>query len=379
MQVYLVESTIGVFAIDESGKIVADALFGKDKTQIVSKMQRLRRGVALDELSKVLQELKKRYDSVVVGDEDLRRAVASVWRGDCSVDPSSEVIKDFRKQLPLVAVRLKVEKSEKDYESFVRDITVELAKAAVGVAATKRDMHAIQAIRGIDDLDKTLNLFATRIREWYGLHFPELDKMIDKHEAYVRIVAEVGPRSGLTEQALTQLGVPQGLTRSIASAAASSMGGDILEEDLQWLRKFCEYWLDCYQLREKAERYAEAVMGAVAPNVSSLVGPLLGARLLSYAGGLENLAKLPASTIQVLGAEKALFRSFKTGARPPKHGIIFQHQSIHLSPRSQRGKISRALSGKLAIAARLDQYGGRFMGDDLRLSFEKRVKSIGKK
>ncbi len=379
MSVYLVESVIGIFAIDKNGRIVADALFGKDKAQVVNKMQKLRRGVPLDELSKILQEVKKKHDSVVVDDENFKRSVVTAWRGECTVDPQSEVITEFRKQLPSVAVRLKVEKSEREYESFVRDITVETAKAAVGVAATKRDMHVIQAIRGIDDLDKMLNLFATRIREWYGLHFPELDKTIDKHEAYVRIVAKLGPRSNVTELALTELGIPQREARSIASAAASSMGGEILEEDLEWLRGFCQYWLDCYRLREKAEKYAETVMATVAPNVNSLAGPLLGARLLSIAGSLENLAKMPASTIQVLGAEKALFRSFKSGSRPPKHGIIFQHQSIHQSPRSQRGKISRALSGKLAIAARLDQYGGEFMGENLRIKFEERVRAIAKK
>jgi len=113
--------------------------------------------------------------------------------------------------------------------------------------------------------------------------------------------------------------------------------------------------------------------------MSSLVGPMLSARLISIAGGLENLAKMPASTVQVLGAEKALFRSLKTGARPPKHGVIFQYGAIHQSPRWQRGKIARALSGKLSIAARLDYFGGEFKGEVLRGQLEKKIKEISEK
>ena len=120
----------------------------------------------------------------------------------------------------------------------------------------------------------------------------------------------------------------------------------------------------------------DSVMEEVAPNTRAIGGSLLGARLLALAGGLLNLAKLPASTIQVLGAEKALFRSLKTKARPPKHGIIFQHPLIHDAKRWQRGKIARALAGKLAIAARVDAFNGEYMGDRLKADLEKRIDEI---
>lgn len=379
MKVYLVESFIGIFVLDERGKIVSDKLFEKNPVEAVQKLRDLKEGKTSQELSTVLRGLKKKYNSITVDQEYLKTPVLAVWRGECLVEPSSEVIQEFRKTLPAVAVKLKVMNTEREYEDFVRKVTIEMARTAVGIAATKRDMHAIQAVRAIDDLDKMQNLFATRIREWYGLHYPELDRLVDKHETYVRIVARLGSRANLTEQNMLGMGVSEGQARSVSSAARSSMGGEISEDDLRWLREFCQYWLECSALREKAEHYLEELMVKVAPNVNSLAGPLLGARLLSIAGSLETLAKMPASTIQVLGAEKALFRSMRSGARPPKHGIIFQHLSIHQAPRSQRGKIARALSGKLAIAARLDQYGGEFMGDDLRSAFEERVRAISKK
>jgi nucleolar protein 56 len=124
------------------------------------------------------------------------------------------------------------------------------------------------------------------------------------------------------------------------------------------------------------ENYVDSVMDEVAPNTKTIAGSLLGARLIAIAGGLINLAKLPASTIQVLGAEKALFRSLKTKARPPKHGIIFQHPLIHDAQRWQRGKIARALAGKLSIAARVDAFNGKYAGDELKADLEKRILEI---
>jgi nucleolar protein 56 len=154
------------------------------------------------------------------------------------------------------------------------------------------------------------------------------------------------------------------------------MGAEIEDSDLEILRSFCRLMGDLYKFRENSETYVEEVMKQVAPNMTTIVGAALSARLISIAGSLENLAKMPASTLQVLGAEKALFRSLKTGARPPKHGVIFQHTAIHQSPRWQRGKIARALSGKLSIAARIDSFGGEFIGEKLRDDVTKKVDEI---
>jgi nucleolar protein 56 len=134
--------------------------------------------------------------------------------------------------------------------------------------------------------------------------------------------------------------------------------------------------LELYAVRQSLEKHVEIIMDEVAPNTKAIAGSLLGARLIAIAGGLLNLAKLPASTMQVLGAEKALFRSLKTKARPPKHGIIFQHPLIHDAKRWQRGKIARALAGKLSIAARVDAFNGNYAGDEIKADLEKRVEEI---
>jgi nucleolar protein 56 len=240
----------------------------------------------------------------------------------------------------------------------------------------KRDLTIAQAIQTLDDLDKTVNLFMSRVREWYGIHFPELDRLIDKHETYTRLVLNLGFRSGFTLEGLEKEGLPKSKAEQIAKTAETSMGAEIAEQDLKQIQALCKNIMNMYDLRQSLETYIENAMEEVAPNIKALTGPLLGARLIALAGSLTNLAKMPASTLQVLGAEKALFRSLKTGTKPPKHGIIFQHSLLHEAKRWHRGKIARAIAGKLAIAARTDAFGGRFIGEELKADLEKRVNEI---
>lgn len=322
---------------------------------------------------------KDRFKTLVIENEGLARKIEEGGALKVAVERGSKVVQKFRTKLPSIAVDLHIFETEEDFNNFAREVTVQLAKVAVSVAVGRRDLYAVQTVRAIDDLDKMLNLFAGRIREWYGLHFPELDRLLEKHETYVRLVTDLGKRENFTKSQLVKEGIPQDRAAAIEEAAKRSMGADIADEDIEWLKSFCKDWLELLKFRGKAEGYIEKVMNQVAANMTSMVGPILSARLISIAGGLENLAKMPASTVQVLGAEKALFRSLKTGARPPKHGVIFQHGAIHQSPRWQRGKIARALSGKLAIAARLDYFGGEFKGDALRQQVEKKVKEISEK
>jgi nucleolar protein 56 len=253
---------------------------------------------------------------------------------------------------------------------------MEIAKIRVKRAIEKRDLVIAQAIQTLDDLDKTINLFMSRVREWFGIHFPELDRLLEKHETYARLVVNLGFRENFTAEKLEKEGLPKLKAEQIANAAQSSMGADLAEVDLTQIQVLSRSVLNLYELRQRLEDYIDSAMEEVAPNIKALTGALLGARLIALAGGLTNLAKMPASTLQVLGAEKALFRSLKTGTKPPKHGIIFQHAFLHEAKKWQRGKIARALAGKLAIAARTDAFGGRYIGEELRADLEKRVEEI---
>jgi nucleolar protein 56 len=233
-----------------------------------------------------------------------------------------------------------------------------------------------QTIQTIDELDKTLNLMMGRIREWYGLHFPELDRILEKHETYARLVNELGLKENFTDENLEKEGLPKAKAQHIAEAAKASMGADFTEGDINQLQSLSRNVLGLFEARKKLESHLDVIMDEVAPNTRNMVGSLLGARLIAITGGLNNLAKMPASTVQVLGAEKALFRALKTGARPPKHGLIFQHTLIHDASPWQRGKIARALAGKLAIAARTDAFSGKYAGYMLQASLDRRIKEI---
>jgi nucleolar protein 56 len=256
---------------------------------------------------------------------------------------------------------------------------MELAKLRVKGASEKRDLIIAQAIQTLDDLDRTVNLFMGRLREWYGVHFPELDRLIEKHESYTRLVMNLGYREEFTLEALEKEGIPKERAEVTAKAASASMGADLAEQDLAEIQVLSRDVLNMYELRKDMENYVDKTMEEVAPNTRTIAGALLGARLIAIAGSLQNLAMRPASTIQVLGAEKALFRSLKTGARPPKHGLIFQHALLHDAKRWQRGKIARVIAGKLAIAARIDAFGGKYVGDVLKAAVDKRIEEIREK
>jgi len=380
MKSYVVDSPLGIFALSKTGKVVEKVVFGSDPIKAAEKLNKLQSGEIIEEFSNLLKTLKKMdYDTFVFENESIARAVRDKTGFEVEVERPSKTVEKFRPRLSTQAVELKIFRNKEEFSKFIRDVTVQLTRMAITVAVAKRDLYAIQAVRAIDDLDKTLNLFVGRIREWYSLHLPELDRLIDKHETYCRLIADLGNRRNFTKESLEKEGLPKDKIGAVAEAASRSKGAEISDEDMEWIRSFSRDVLELFKFREKAEEYVDSVMKQVAPNMSAILGSVLAARLISIAGGLENLAKMPASTLQVLGAEKALFRALKTGARPPKHGIIFQYAAIHQAPRWQRGKVARALSGKLAIAARLDAFGGEFIGDNLRKGLEKKFEEIKEK
>ncbi|MEM4430607.1 MAG: C/D box methylation guide ribonucleoprotein complex aNOP56 subunit, partial [Thermofilaceae archaeon] len=290
------------------------------------------------------------------------------------VEPNNAVTRRFRERLTEYLTEFRLDKAT--YSELVYKVSIALTRRKVKKAAEKRDLFIAQAISALDDINKTLNLFASRVREWYGLHFPELDELLEEHEDYVKLVSRIGSRERMRYEDLVKLGFKQDVAKKVIDSARASMGADLTDFDLNAIRLLSDVTLELFEIRRKLEKYIDEAMMEVAPNIRGLVGSLLGARLIALAGGLQKLATLPASTIQVLGAEKALFRALRTGGKPPKHGVIFQYPSIHRSPKWQRGKIARALAAKLAIAARIDAFTGEYKADELRDQLEKRIQEI---
>lgn len=261
---------------------------------------------------------------------------------------------------------------------IIRRHSIAAAEEAIREASSRPDLHLVQAIQALDETDKYLNVVATRASEWYGLHFPELMQMMQDNVALCRMISEIGGRGAFTVGALAGRGLTDKKVEAILDAASRSKGGEISETDMRRARALASLAVQLGGEREKLNAYVEGTMMRISPNVSNVAGPTIGARLMAKAGGLDRLAVLPASTIQVLGAEKALFRALRTGARPPKHGILFQHQEVHMAPKWQRGKIARTLANKIAIAARVDYYRGS-EDASLKAGLDRRIQRIKEK
>jgi len=287
--------------------------------------------------------------------------------------PSAEKL---RRNLEMMVVEAGYAENYDEVRRLMHEVSLLLAKRRVTSTIGEKDLLVIQAVSALDEVDKIFNNLSSRVREWYGLHFPELDRLIEKNETYLKLVAGLGARDNFTAERIESEDVPLYEVEKVAEAAKSSMGIGISEADLSEIRALSKKALSLYDSRRGIKRYIEEMMDEIAPNIKALVGSTLGARLIAATGGLRNLAKKPSSTIQILGAEKALFRSIRTKAKPPKHGMIFQHPEVHGSPRRKRGKVARLLAGKLAIAARLDAYSGKNIGDELRADFNRRIERI---
>jgi nucleolar protein 56 len=228
--------------------------------------------------------------------------------------------------------------------------------------ARGRDLAAVQAVRAYEETLESGNRLEERLRESYGLHFPELARLVPT-ERYARLVMEGKPRDAL----LADLGMSPGETA----------GGPIDPDDEAAVRRLAALVVAVADEQARQARAVEAATRAAAPNLATLLGPMIAARLLESAGSLAKLSRMPASTVQLLGAEKALFRHLREGSRPPKHGVLFLHASIHGSPAWARGKLARSLAAKAAIAARADAFGrSKEVGNQLRNDFERRREAV---
>ncbi len=239
-----------------------------------------------------------------------------------------------------------------------------------------RDVYIAQAINSIDDVNAILNLIYARLSEWHGIHFPELKDLVRDNTQYIRLISKTNGamRADFDERYLSHLSEKR--QKTILEAAEKSLGASISQFDIVPISQLATFGVEILKIKDGLESYIEESMKEVAPNLQYLVGSLLGARLISLAGSLENLAKSSSGTIQVLGAEKALFRHLRSGEDPPKHGVIFQSSYIHSAKKHQRGKIARTLAGKLSIAARVDFFSGEFIAPILLQELENRVEEI---
>ncbi|KAM0852150.1 hypothetical protein ACQ4PT_051953 [Festuca glaucescens] len=253
------------------------------------------------------------------------------------------------------------------------------SRAKVKFNVNRVDNMVIQAIFLLDTLDKDVNSFSMRVREWYGWHFPELVKIVNDNYLYAKLAKFVTNKSDLSEKdipALADLIGDEDKAKEIVEAAKASMGQDLSPVDLINVQQFAQRVMNLSEYRKNLYEYLVTKMNDIAPNLTSLIGEMVGARLISHAGSLSNLSKCPASTLQILGAEKALFRALKTRGNTPKYGLIFHSSFIGRASTKNKGRMARYLANKCSIASRIDCYSdvsSSIFGEKLREQVEERL------
>jgi len=257
----------------------------------------------------------------------------------------------------------------------LRKKLIKSAKEKVQQKFETKDVHIIKAVNLLEDVDSVSNLLTEQLIEWYSFHFPELMKYT-KDTEYLQLVHAIGQREKFTAGNVKKIVLEPKAVEKIVTSAKNSMGSTTNQEDMKQIQSIA---LNCYSLQQERERltkYLETQMTREMPNFTELAGAVIGAKLLAKAGGKKKLAFLPSSTIQVIGAEKALFLHFKKGTKSPKYGYLFQHPLIKSALQSNKGRLARSLAAKLSIAARKDYFGNTSNADNLKKQIEERAKEL---
>ncbi len=345
MAVYISACPIGIFAIDENKKIIASRIFKPNAEEIAKKLRDFEMGNS-DEVKEIVKDLRNRgMEQVVTSQPNL------------AADFLQANMRELAKTNNFV-------KTDLEFNRILGEIGAAQAKLSIS-KSEKKDRLIVQTISALNDMDKILNTMSERLREWYGLHYPEFK--VSDHAKFAAAVAEYGERENFTK-------------------FTSSMGMKLAKEDVEVLKSYAHQLHEMYQLHDRLEKYLAKVVPEEMPNTSTLVGHLLAARLLAHAGTLERLAKMPSSTMQLLGAEKALFRALKEQRRGgrsreskvPRFGILFTYPDISSAPNEQRGKIARLLSAKLSMAARIDFYSKENKSKELVDDYRQKLAEVRK-
>ena len=373
MSVYLTLNVFGVFILDDEGKVTSKHLFYPDAVKASTNLMAVNDESVTDTIESSLKELEGA--DIIVEDAMFARALSKVANLKVRVEEGNAP-RWFRDSQDDYLTEQGIVASREETSAFRREVSILLAKSKVSAASEEKDLLIKNAIDAVDEIDKSINVLIMRLREWYSLHHPSLNRLIEDQELFAKILSASTGKATINKDNLESVGTPDTITEQVIKALTGDIGAELQDSDLAVITSLAKSVNGLYQMRNELETYISSMMEKIAPNLAALAGPMIGARLISLAGSLKELARKPSSTIQVFGAEKALFRSLKTGADPPKHGIIYRVPEVNTAPFWQRGKIARSLAGKLSIAARIDAYSDKDNGSSLREQFLSRVEEI---
>ncbi|KAG2540738.1 hypothetical protein PVAP13_9NG592900 [Panicum virgatum] len=374
-----------VLDLERFGKAVKLTAFNPFSSAVdaLNQCNAISEGIMTDELRSFLElnlpkpkEGKKAKYSLGVVEPKVGSHIAEVTGIPCQ---SNEFVQELLRGVRLHFDRFIKELKESDLEKAQLGLGHSYSRAKVKFNVNRVDNMVIQAIFLLDTLDKDINSFSMRVREWFSWHFPELVKIVNDNYLYAKLAKFIVNKSDLAEKdipALADIVGDEDKAKEIVEAAKASMGQDLSPVDLINVQQFAQRVMNLSEYRKNLYEYLVTKMNDIAPNLTSLIGEVVGARLISHAGSLSNLAKCPASTLQILGAEKALFRALKTRGNTPKYGLIFHSSFIGRASTKNKGRMARYLANKCSIASRIDCYSEAstsVFGQKLREQVEERL------
>lgn len=353
----------------------------KDTKDAMKSVEKLLQGKVSKTLQKFLEKniiQKEIEEELMVADKKLGKTITEKLGITCKHgEKANELLRCIRFQMQSLLTGL----DDQELKQMQLGLAHSISRYQLSFTSEKVDTMIIQAVNLLEDLDKELNNYAMRLREWYGWHFPELGKIITDNMTYAQAVILIGMRTNVKGLAIEKLGevMDEEVAEQVKEAAEVSMGTEILDDDERHLKTLAKSVVEISDYRQNLAEYLKNRMAAVAPNLTILIGELVAAKLIAHSGSLMNLAKQPASTIQILGAEKALFRALKTKKNTPKYGLIYNASVVGQAKTQLKGKVSRTLANKCALCVRYDALGedqdGK-LGTDSKVFMEKRLKLL---
>ena len=350
MECYITYCVKGYYAFDSDNQLICEKLF--PDSDIIDRLIEIDEGKITLEEAEIINELSPDYTQIII---ESNKRLSDYNNSKIKIENPNSAGEYLRSHYDEFGINT----------DEISAVYQNLAIYRIKKQSAGEDKHLIQAINSIDDIDEAISKLIERIREWYALYFPEMDT-VKNNETYIKLISQ---NTSISE---------------IVKAKPDAFPDDLIDfeedinpDDLAIMNDYANSIYELQKTRKNITEYIDAKMKSIAPNLSLLVGSSLGAKLISHAGGIKRLSMYPSSTVQIMGAEKALFRHLKSGDRPPKHGLIYQHPEVRGAKWWNRGKVARLLAGRISLAVRRDVFTGT-VDDGIAVKFIEDVSEIEK-
>ncbi len=365
MKCYLTWCFAGFIALDENCNLLDYELFPRKR--ITERLTEIFKGDLCKQEKSLLERMVKNYDYISLETNLPPSAYHNLKNSERLIFQTPNKAGEYvRNNLAYVLEQTGFIETEEEMNQYIWEVSQEITRRGLQEASEAEDLLLIQSINAMDELDETTSKLTERMREWYSIHFPELDK-IKNHDLYVKLIAENGDRDSIISSGELEDDMK----------IKNSIGAQLEDSDISMLTEYASSLKILQKTKKSLSKYIDNKMEDIAPNLQDLLGASLGAKMIAHVGGIKRLSLLSSGTIQILGAEKALFRHLKTGERPPKHGLIYQHPEVRGAKWWYRGKVARALASKISLAVRKDVFSGDF-DPFIKESFYEKLEAIKK-